>query len=406
MKDFNKIIKIIFIILILIVVAIISIIKLLEYKKQLENQVDIKDSVMEEEKSISEKNDYQLIYTCIEKYLIYSRLNNTEKLDSILEESDNNRIKIDDTYFLKILSLYGIDRYGDSTYFVETKINNNKLYFLLNVDFSGDITFNIRLIDKEEFDDAKANKFKDKYKKEIKIANNGNNLVGKYGNASAKEIANKYYSKFMELALYKPELAFDMINEEYKNKKFDNNIETFKKYILISQEFFENSFIKEVNVVNVNDNVIYKAKDNGNNNIKIKENKYMDFEIILDNYTLQDQDDIDEYLNLSDEEKIQYNIEKVFVMLSHREYSLVYNILDETFKANNFPNLNDFIKYVDNTFFIDNYMANTIIQKQGNNYVIDVSYKNGTSSVAEAKEKSFVMKLLDNTDFVMSFSKD
>ena len=77
----------------------------------------------------------------------------------------------------------------------------------------------------------------------------------------------------------------------------------------------------------------------------------MDYDALLDNYTIESQEYIDKYNSLTDEQKVNVSVAKVLKMINTADYTNLYNIVDETYKQNNFPNQEIFENYIKNNFF-------------------------------------------------------
>lgn len=343
---------------------------------------------------------YIILGNCIEKYLQYN-IQEDENINEILEEYASFE-KFDTNYYLKINSVYKIERMDDITYFIETLVNDQKTYFLVNVDYIND-TFNIRRIYEQEFKKAQNNQINEKYKKSIRIEKNSKNAISR-NTPSLQTIMYKYYETYKKMSVSNPIIAFNILDREYRAKKFDNDIEKYKEYIENNQNSIKDFNLSEIEIVQNNDDYSeYKIKDAYDVSYIIKEYYYTNFTIILDDYTIENSEQIEKYNNLNNEEKVVYNIKKVFSMLDNKEYDKVYNLLDGTFKERNFGELEQFKIYAKENFFDYNVLGNIKIKKQGKNYIATVPYKDGISTAAERKKKSFMVKLLDDANFIISF---
>lgn len=400
MKNLKVLIFIITIIIIILLITLVILIPKLEDQIEEEENLNYGD-MLDIQKEEDTDKAYIILESCIDKYLQYN-IQENENIKEILEEYTTFE-KFDKEYYLKINSVYKIERMDDITYFVETLLNNKETYFLINVDYVND-TFNIRGIYEQEFKNAQNNNVNEKYKTSIRIAKNNENSISRK-TPSTETIMNKYYQTYKKMAIYNKEVAFDMLDAEYKLKKFDNNIEKYKEYIENNQDRIESFEITNVEANKNNDYIEYKISDAYNTSYIIKEYYYTNYKIILDNYTIEDKEQIEEYNKLDNKEKAIYNIEKVFSMLNNKEYNSVYNLLDETFKNNNFPQLEQFKLYVQQTFFDNNILGNITIEEQGENYVITVPYKDGISTAAEKRKKNFVVRIMEDKNFTLSFEK-
>ena len=108
---------------------------------------------------------------------------------------------------------------------------------------------------------------------------------------------------------------------------------------------------------------------------------------------------------MKDEEKVYSNIEKIFKMINMKDYNAMYNLLDSTFKSNNYQTVELFKTYINRNLYDYSVISGIqSIEKNGNYYICTVRYKNGENATSNEKNITIIMQLKDNTDFVMSFS--
>lgn len=218
-----------------------------------------------------------------------------------------------------------------------------------------------------------------------------------------EDIVKKYFSEYLKNALYKPEVAYELLDEEYKNKKF-SNIEMFKQYVDNNKSNLSNSTIVKYAVSQLDEYTQYTLVDNYNNCYIIKEKSVMDFSIMLDNYTMESDEFDDKYKNSSDEVKIATNIDKIFKMINNKEYNVIYeNYLNNEFKNKYFSDYQNFEEFMKNKFFDYNYLGKTSLENQANYYIVNINYKEGLSSAAEERNTNIILKLNENADFEFSF---
>ena len=65
----------------------------------------------------------------------------------------------------------------------------------------------------------------------------------------------------------------------------------------------------------------------------------MQFKVLLDTYTVDQQEFIKKYDSASDNEKAGYDINKFFDAINANDYTYAYNCLAESFKQNNFTRI-------------------------------------------------------------------
>lgn len=395
----------IILLIILIIITTLSIVILLpklkdEEIRNLDSEVSNED-ILDIREETSYKG-YVIIQKCIENYIEYSNESNEEKLAAILEKEEKTE-KFDEVYYLKIEQIYKIERINDTTYFVETTLDDKNVYFVINVDYITK-SYNIRKSTETEYKNAKENNVDTKYLQSIEIKSNDYNKI-EDKDLSNEQVMSKYFYSYLQLELTKPEVAFTILEKGYKSQKFGNDINKYKKYIENNKEKLSDTAIVESSVKASDNSTQYTIVDTYGKTYIIKEYKYTDYTIEIQEDNKENEEYLNKYLALSPTEKVEENIKRVYQLIDDKEYESVYNLLDSQFKSSNFATLEQFENYAKETFFEYNVIGKITIQEQGQNYVINVPYKDGYSSVAEKREKNFVMRLQENTDFILSFEK-
>ncbi len=395
----------IILLIILIIITTLSIVILLpklkdEEIRNLDSEVSNED-ILDIREETSYKG-YVIIQKCIENYIEYSNESNEEKLAAILEKEEKTE-KFDEVYYLKIEQIYKIERINDTTYFAETTLDDKNVYFVINVDYITK-SYNIRKSTETEYKNAKENNVDTKYLQSIEIKSNDYNKI-EDKDLSNEQVMSKYFYSYLQLELTKPEVAFTILEKGYKSQKFGNDINKYKKYIENNKEKLSDTAIVESSVKASDNSTQYTIVDTYGKTYIIKEYKYTDYTIEIQEDNKENEEYLNKYLALSPTEKVEENIKRVYQLIDDKEYESVYNLLDSQFKSSNFATLEQFENYAKETFFEYNVLGKITIQEQGQNYVINVPYKDGYSSVAEKREKNFVMRLQENTDFILSFEK-
>lgn len=398
MKNMKVLIGIIIVVIVIVLILLLSLLPKIRYIEEEMENLNYGDAT-----KIGQENTYLAQYIlgeAIQDYIQYNLDLDKNKLRSVLEEKQNVELEeFDSLYYLKINSIYKMERMNDTTYFVYTTIDNENVYFVINVDYITN-AYNIRKTDKSEFENAQENNIKEKYKSSIEISKNEYNTIKKEMPTS-QFIINKYFYNYIELQLEKPEIAFTILEKSYKSRMFDNNVENYKQYINNNKEKLLNIAVIESDMIVNENSTKYTITDTYNKTYIITEYNYTDYTIEIQETTIEDE----EYMTLKSEEKVEENIKNVYKLLNDKDYESVYNVLDSEFKNINFSTLEEFKTYAEEKFFDYNVLGNITIQEQGQNYVITVPYKDGNSSIAEKRKIKFIMRLQENTDFIISFEK-
>lgn len=218
-----------------------------------------------------------------------------------------------------------------------------------------------------------------------------------------QDMVNIYFNDYRYYAIFHPEEAYNLLDEEYREKKF-GNLETFQAYINQNMDQIFTSSIDSFTVSNWDGGKQYIAIDKEGKYYIFQENVVMDYSVILDTYTVDLPEFLEEYNTTTEEEKVAMNIQRVFSAINDGDYRYVFEKLDETFKNNNFPTQEDFENYMKNNFFQNNEIELSKTESQGNIYLYEIIISDATGQSTNTITKTFVMQLQEGTDFVMSFS--
>ena len=103
-------------------------------------------------------------------------------------------------------------------------------------------------------------------------------------------------------------------------------------------------------------------------------------------------------------ERAGLNLQKVVDAMNNGDYEYVYNKLDETFRANNFPTLESFEQYIQNNLYTSANVEFSNYKNSGELHIFDATFTDKSNENSNAITKTFIVKLLEGTDFVMSFN--
>ena len=330
----------------IIVVIIIIIISILLYKfKRKENnensennddgQYVVDDTFEHTGKShsihlLTDTDRFYTIENCINIYLEKVCNKDKKAINNILEKTNKNTNITYNTQKENIsYKIWAVDIDDNiSKYYVYTKIrdknsiditNEQNYYFTVILD-TKNTTFSI-IPQGEEYNENDLNAIKNYSSKEI-IPNDSN----KYSNIVIynKDIVIKYFEEYRKNALYNVEKAYELLDEDYRNKKF-GSINEFEEYVINNKSVILNAILIQYLKEQFDGYVQYTLIDNYNNCYIIKEKNVMDFSIQLDNYTIETEELSSEYENASIEVKISSNIDKLFKMINNKEYKKIYN---------------------------------------------------------------------------------
>lgn len=246
-----------------------------------------------------------------------------------------------------------------------------------------------------------------------KIVINKNNIEGKEGNSfqyievNDKYIVNQYFSDFKDKILNDIDGAYNILEDEYREKKFDKNITLFMEYVKNNYEKFDNSNLYKYLVNNYEEYKEYVCIDEEGNYYIFLESGIDKYTVILDTYTIDLKEFIDKYNKSDDRTKVGMNIEKIIDAINDKDYKYAYSKLDSNFTKNNFSNINEFREYVEKNFYYENKIEYGEFLQNGNTYIYKCYLKSEEDEHIENEEKkglTIIMKLLEENNYVMSFS--
>ena len=442
--------KWIIIIAIIILTLVIALTLIYVNNKEEHRQVTPEEGKVQERKDFTEKiqkvsilDDFYIVKSCVIKFYTYysSIYNSTEGFSIIDEETEKyiNNIKqegsqavydmlsteyknfknIDSKNILKNLkeekgstvdiTQMWISEYNSdiSRYFVkgtlrDKKSNISSFYIMVEID-STNQTFGVFL---EDYINEKYGNMKIGDSPNVKF---NESIEKNEFNIYERKVINEdtyvsdMFDGYKSELLFNAEVAYSKLDEEYRQKKF-GNINEFKNYLKTNTKTHITMSVDQYKKNKEKDYTQYVLIDNLGNYYIFRETGIMDYSVILDTYTIDLPEFLEKYENAKDEDKVILNLQKCFEALNNKDYRYVYNKLDTTFKTNNFKTEADFEKYIKANFFESNNAKSSNGKKQGDLYTYEVTITDKTEKDTKTVKKTFVMKLNEGTDFVMSFS--
>lgn len=446
----NNIKKIIIFLVILVIIIISILVIVLNINKDTENQVENDlNTIVEEPKDVdntlavvNDRNEFYEVSTCINKFYLYLTNTNNDE-NAIIDEEAEANIKeqenlqkeaiyniLDERYisFKNITEdniFENIPQIDDSTidiqnmyvskeseniysYVVYGSIinqqNRNKTDF--NIILEKDIKNNTFLVILQDYIEQNIGKIE--LGNTFNIVNKDNIERNSYNTYDNENINNETYiidmfNKFKNYMIYDYESAFLKLNEEYRTKKFET-YENFEEY---ANNNIRQSVLMELTSYQINnydDYTQYVCVDQNGKYYIFNEKAVMDYELILDTYTVDLPQFTEQYNNATDAEKVLLNIQKVFTAIDDGDYRYVYNKLDSTFRQNNFQTEEVFETYMTQTFYENNSIEASNYQTNGNLHIYELEINNEDDETSPVVTKNIIMQLLEGTDFVMSFN--
>ena len=444
MDKYKKIIKISCISLIVIIIIIL--ITILLIKKSPQYNIDEYDDTQEElginkldssVQNVKIRNNFYAVKLCMNKFYNYyfgstGDLNNKYIVDD--EQSDNNNKILYDMLDSKYIAFKNITKenilsklpkvaYSDiqiSKMYVSQRTPNVAVYFVYGyfndrknneqVDFYNIVkmdmlnkTFKIIPQDMAEKEYGNIELGESIQIEEFSsIENKNNSNIFEYEIISDEQYIKDIFNQYKQNLIYNKSLAYEQLDKEYREKRFPT-YEIFEEYleqngkitVLMEIEKYQKNVYKEYTQ--------YVCLDNSGKYYIFNVNDVINYGAILDMHSVDIPQFVDKYKKSNEKQKVAMNLEKMLDALNEKDYTYIYNKLDESFKRNEFNDLDSFIEYVNDNFYeINDFEYNKFSEENGV-YIFDVTIKDKNNNTS-SKGFTTVMKLLDENDFIMSFS--
>ncbi len=334
---------------------------------------------------------------------IYNFLDSTyiEK-NKITKENILNKIGKQEEVLLTPLKMYQVpSSKGTAQYALYGKTKpieegeEKEVYFVISVDKNNN-TFSITPIDNNSYEDVK-----DIPIAEGKTIEKNDNNSYSYRIMQDNEVAQKYFTYYKKLMEADATAAYELLDEEYRNKRF-GGLEAFKAYMEKNQEEIEGYLAQEYELNQKKDKTEYICKDQYQHYYIFEVEGVMQFSVKLDNYTIEEEEVKQEYQQAKETRKVEMNIDKWIIMLNHRDYKAAYEVLDEEFRANYFPSVEEFEDYMRTTFPIYYGLTFSDYSKEAGVCIQDILLTDIRAEEKMVLHETILMKLTDD-GFRMSF---
>lgn len=422
-KQMKIIIIAIVIVMIIIAAILISISKLESFN----SNEGIKDNgkanleVVEEAQLVTNQRLYFTIRdNVLQKYLKAVEKGDSEAVYDMLSDDYKKENNINVTNVIQKSSLYKIPKAfpihiyqkeltNFTIFYIDTIVQNNEVvnntelkvttqeeFYKVIIDIENN-TFSINKINEDYYNSAI------KAKENIKnnITQNENNIV-KYANITEKSLVSEYMLNYSNMLENNPQRAYEILNDEYKNAKF-KDYQTFENFIKqgIANGMELDTYSK---AYDENGNAKYVCKNVYGITITFKETAIMEYTVELDNYTIESKEFTQEYERSKNQDKGIMNINKFFEMINMQDYSSAYSLLDENFKATYFKTQADFENFIKQYMFKYNTVKyKTYSDQIGSLLIYGITLTDSTKESDKEVNCNIIMKLLEDTNFVMSF---
>lgn len=226
----------------------------------------------------------------------------------------------------------------------------------------------------------------------------------KYVTKTDVEMANEYFDHYQELINYYPDQAFEKLNPEYMQKRFGNK-ENFLKHLEENKNTLSYMQIDKYKVYSRDDYADYVCTDKYENLYTFRQQGgTMRYSVFLDNYTVPAQYYIEEYNEKSERAKIPHNLSKVMNMINTKDYNALYNVLDPTFRENNFKTVEDLKQYIKSNIYNQNAIEINDYEDSKYEYYVCKCDIINMDNRNQKRSATIVVEQGKGLDFKMSFS--
>lgn len=233
------------------------------------------------------------------------------------------------------------------------------------------------------------------------IEGNKNNKF-EYRLIQDNEVSQEYFYNYKYSMLYDVEYAYEMLDKDYRDKRFEN-IGNYKKYINDNYDVLKDCNILKYQVKVNGENKKFICIDNYDNYFIFNQTNISNYNMYLDTYTIESEEFTEKYNNVNDKEKAGMNVERFFEALNMNDYNYIYNHLSESFKENNYKNINNLENYLKKNLFKYNRKEYIDFSNEGDIIIIKLKVSDLLKE-NEEKNMNIIMKLGENTEYVMSFN--
>lgn len=299
MKNIKILMIIIGIVIILIVLLLLGIRNpenLNEYDGG--EETEAQDTLVEINSNINkETNDYKFfaVDDLINDFMIYINTENQEAVNALIDSSYSQEYNVQnisgtiDRFYSQ--EIYKQDSVTNSIYYVrgivelvnsQNEINVGNNYFKVYVD-NNNLTASIVFLTEQEYENAiEANS------NEIEEKTIEQNEYNKFEEKMLTEwdLSERYIEDYELKLKYNIEEAYNLLDEDYRNKKFNNNIQEFENYIEQNKETLYNISIYNCTTQIEENYIQYNVEDANNNIFVIKRTNALEYKILLDNVTV------------------------------------------------------------------------------------------------------------------------
>lgn len=314
-------------------------------------------------------------------------------LEDIINNSDSNYKLIKEIFKLNIPV--------NQAYAVHSKLNTEDVYELVYLD-ADNATYEIQQLQETDYTNIKNGTIDNKLIHEESIKSNGNNSYS-LNVLNDENFATFYYTVIKNLMQSNQMELYNILNTEYRENRFEN-FEDFTEYCNSMNQLIIDKDLYKYGKSTNNGIEQYICQDDIGTTYIVNVKSNTDIEVLLDDYTIETDDFKTKYESANFQTRVITDADKVMKMINTKDYRAIYNLLDETYKANNFATIDSLINYINTAFYSSNYYTISNVSEQGQYYLVTITCKETAAASADTKENRLIIALGDGTSFKMSFA--
>ena len=412
-----KKIKLLIIILVLVLLTTLIILKITSNKENEGFEPEMPVVEKQELETVSNRTDFYTVQDCVNIFLNNLYNGEREKTFNVLSEKFIKENNIDSSNVISKLEKKDIPQiFVAKKIFYEVKENVSTFYVY---GYIQDNSIGDEEIETER-EDFNIIVFIDYYNRSFAVYPKNQNDIEKTQILSDKIESNEdnempdafvsddlmalnYFNDFKNEINNNINELYEKLDSEYRDARF-KTLNDFKDYIRNNYESIMNSQLMNWAKNDFDDYSQYVCVDQYENYYVFNETAPMQYTFFLDIYTIDLPNFIEKYEKTNAQGKVALNIQKFIQALNSQDYNYAYNCLDNNFKQNNYPSLNDFAKFAQEKLYSKMKVNLKNFSNEGELYIYSIRLENLENPNDSLIKMQVVMKLKEDRDFVMSFS--
>lgn len=368
----------------------------------------LQDSMNTYYKYLNEENSSALAGIINKEYISENGLNENNLVSTLKNNQQNKAFYVTDAYYKEISFDHEYKYWVFGKSYTTDYKNVETEQFIVNLDFFN-FTFKITPVGKkteEEFNSYMNNVIHsdngDTVVAENNVTsiekNNYNGFTLSKGNDVLKNTIEIYAKYYYFLERTNPRLAYELLEDNYKNKKF-GSYENFVKSNIV----WANVDIEYIKQTTENGKNLFLGIDKRGTYYIFYETAPMDYKVILDSYTIPLEETANKYSESTDEEKVMMCLECIKEMINIRDVQSYLSRMNESFKQNNNINEETLKSYLSSKFYSTNKFEYESYKISGSSYIVTVRVTDANDN-NNSFTINYVVKLNnDLTDFEFSY---